>query len=86
MMGESTVARAEYETNHGGKTRPCRGAIVINGETFMLRERIQVGIDQQHGRELFDERSRVVSLPEAKRILQEWTDLDIAEVTQIPWD
>jgi hypothetical protein len=86
MSGESKVAWAEYETLHYGAVHPCIGTILGVGDSFILRERIQIGVDQDAGREVFDERSRVLSLEEAKRILREWTDLEIAEVLQIPWD
>jgi hypothetical protein len=51
-----------------------------------LRERIQVGVDRDLGREVYDERSKALSLEEARHLLQEWQRDDIAEVFQIPWD
>ena len=56
------------------------------GDDFVLRERIQIGVDQDAGREVFDERSRVLSLAEAKRVLNDWIAFEIAEVIQIPWE
>jgi hypothetical protein len=82
----STVARAEYETLHDGAEHPCTGTILMVGDDFVLRERIQIGVDQDAGREVFDERSRVLSLAEAKRVLNDWIAFEIAEVIQIPWE
>jgi hypothetical protein len=87
MSGEAKVAWAEYETHHNGSEHPCVGTLLMTGDdAFLLRERIQIGMDQDLGREIFDERSRVLSLPEAKRVLNDWIALEIAEVVQVPWD
>jgi hypothetical protein len=79
MSGEAKVAWAEYDTLHSGESRPCTGTIVMMGDSFLLRERFQVG-------EVFEERSRVLSLAEAQGVLNDWIALEIAEVVQIPWD
>jgi hypothetical protein len=80
MSGETKVAWAEYDTLHNGRERACTGTIVMTGdETFLLRERIQT-------ESALEERSRVLSLSEAKTVLNDWIALEIAEVVQIPWD
>jgi len=86
MANEAKIASADYDTLHLGKSYPCTGTILTAGDGYVLRERIQIGVDRDLGREVFDERSRTLSLAEAKKVLQEWTDHDIAEVLQIPWD
>ncbi len=86
MANEAKIASADYDTLHRGKSYPCTGTILAAGDGYMLRERIQIGVDRDLGRDIFDERSRTLSLAEAKKVLQEWTDHDIAEVLQIPWD
>jgi hypothetical protein len=83
-MTEGKIATAEYETAHHGKPRPCVGRLVVSDDGYALKERIAVGGGPSG--EAFEERARALSLDEAKRILQEWTALDIAEVFQIPWD
>jgi hypothetical protein len=62
------------------------GTIVAIDEASLLRERIQIGVDRDLGREVYDERSKALSLEEARHLLQEWQRDDIAEVFQIPWD
>ena len=86
MSNGGKVASAEYETFHNGKSYLCKGSIVATEEGYLLRERIQVGVDHGPGREAYDERSRALSPVEAKKVLQEWMNLDIAEILQIPWD
>jgi hypothetical protein len=84
-MGEAKVAWAEYDTPHDGTSRPCKGTILSTDDGFVLRERIQVGVDAK-GSDMFEERSRVLLLPEAQKVLNDWIGLEIAEVVQIPWD
>jgi hypothetical protein len=79
MSGETKVAWAEYDTLHSGASHPCTGTILMVGDDFLLRERIQVG-------EALEERSRALSLAEAQSVLNDWIALEIAEVVQIPWD
>jgi hypothetical protein len=79
-MAEGKIATAEYETLHKGQTCPCLGRLVVTDVGYALKERIALGGQG------FEERSREVSLDEAKRVLHEWTALDIAEVFQIPWE
>ena len=86
MSTGTRVAWAEYETLHNGKSCLCTGTIVAIDEAFILRERIQVGVDRDLGREVYDERSKPLSLEQARHLLQEWQRDDIAEVFQIPWD
>jgi hypothetical protein len=83
-MTEGKIATAEYETVHEGKPRPCVGRLVVSDQGYALKERIALGAGPPG--EAFEERTRDVPLDEAKRILQEWTALDIAEVFQIPWE
>jgi hypothetical protein len=82
MNNRAKVASAEYETIHMGQSYPCSGTILATDGAYLLRERIKVGTD----RDVYDERSKPLSLQEARRVLQEWIALDIAEVLQIPWD
>jgi hypothetical protein len=85
MGNELKVAVAEYQTPHNGRERNCVGTIVMRGEDdYLLREHIVLGVDQ--GRDVFDERTRTMSLAEAKRVLNEWIAFEIAEVVQIPWE
>jgi hypothetical protein len=79
MSGEAKVAWAEYDTLHNGASHPCTGTILMVGENFLLRERIQVG-------GAVEEKSRALSAAEAQSVLNDWIALDIAEVVQIPWD
>jgi hypothetical protein len=83
-MAEGKIATAEYETLHHGKPCPCVGRLVARDEGYALKERIALSAGPSG--ETFEERARDLSLDEAKRILQEWTALDIAEVFQIPWE
>jgi hypothetical protein len=79
------VASAEYETVHGLKTSPCMGTIYEKGGTYVLRERIQVGVDGL-GNPAQEERSKTLSLEQAQGVLREWQRLDIADVFLIPWE
>jgi hypothetical protein len=83
-MVDGKIASAEYETLHQGETRPCVGRLVVTEGGYALKERVALGPSLSD--DAFEERVRSVSLDEAKRILHEWTALDIAEVFQIPWE
>jgi hypothetical protein len=65
------VAWADYETVHNGRSCFCTGTIVAIDDGFILRERIQVGVDRDLGREVYDERSKALSLEQARHLLQE---------------
>jgi hypothetical protein len=79
------VASAEYETTHGLKTYPCIGTIYEKDGTYVLHERIQVGVDGL-GNPAQDEHSKTLSLEQAQGVLRDWQRLDIADVFLIPWE
>jgi hypothetical protein len=87
MTGDAMVAVAEYQTPFNGREYPCVGTILIaDDEHFVLREHITLGVDEYMKRDLFHERMRVMPLDEAKRVLDDWVELQIADVVQVPWE
>jgi hypothetical protein len=87
MTGDAMVAVAEYQTPFNGREYPCVGTILIaDDERFVLREHITLGVDEYMKRDLFHERTRVMPLAEAKQVLDDWVELQIADVVQVPWE
>ena len=86
MTEDAMVAVAEYQTPFNGREYPCVGTILIaNDERFVLREHITLGVDEYMKRDLFHERRRVMPLDEARQVLNDWVELQIADVVQVPW-